>query len=91
MSTNEMTIAIKQLRELRRMAEELEAEMESIKDEIKQHMTTQHVDELIGTDWKVTYKTVNSSRFDTKAFRRDHAVMAEKYTKQTSTRRLTIA
>ncbi|MDO4175208.1 MAG: hypothetical protein Q4D42_10640 [Eubacteriales bacterium] len=91
MSTNEMAIAVKQLRELRRMSEELETEMETIKDQIKQHMTMQNVDELIGTDWKVTYKTVNSSRFDTKAFRKDHAVMAEKYTKQTSVRRLTIA
>ena len=90
MSTNEMTIKVQQLRELRRMADELDAEMEAIKDEIKSHMTTQGVDELAGIDWKVTYKTVTGSRFDAKAFRKDHAVMAEKYTRQTTTRRLTI-
>ena len=51
----------------------------------------QGVDELAGIDWKVSYKTVTGTRFDAKAFRKDHAVMAEKYTRQTTTRRLTIA
>lgn len=83
MRTNEMTIKIQQLRELRRMADELDAEMESIKDEIKAHMTAADVTELTGIDWKVTYKTVTGSCFDAKAFRKDHAVMAEKYTCQT--------
>ena len=71
--------------------DELDAEMEAIKDEIKAHMTIQGVDELAGIDWKVSYKTVTGTRFDAKAFRKDHAVMAEKYTRQTTTRRLTIA
>lgn len=90
MSTNEMTNAVNQLRELRRMADELEAEMETIKDAIKAHMSTADLEELTGTDWKITYRTVAGSRFDTKAFRRDHAKMAEQYTRQTSTRRLTV-
>ncbi len=91
MSTNEMSSKVNQLRELRRMADELAAEMESIKDEIKAHMTTAGVDELAGTDWKVTYRVVTGSRFDAKAFRKDHAKMAEKYMRQTSTRRLVLA
>lgn len=54
-------------------------------------IAAERVDELAGIDWKVTYKTVTGSRFDAKAFRKDHSAMAEKYTRQTTTRRLTIA
>ena len=64
MSINEMNSKIKELRELRRMANELAAEMESIQDSIKQHMTAAGVDTVSGTDWKVTYKTVISSHID---------------------------
>lgn len=38
MSTNEMDSKVKELRELRRMADELAAEIEAIQDQIKGHM-----------------------------------------------------
>ena len=85
-----MTELIKNYRELKRMMDELQEEMDGVKAAIAAEMTTAGVDTMTGNDWKVTYKTVNSSRFDTKAFRKDHAVMAEKYTKQTSSYRLTV-
>ena len=56
MSIIDMDSKIKELRELRRMADELTAEMESITDSIKRHMDAEGVDTLNGTDWKVTYK-----------------------------------
>lgn len=55
MSIIDMDSKIKELRELRRMADELTAEMESITDSIKRHMDAEGVDTLNGTDWKVTY------------------------------------
>lgn len=70
MSINEMDSKIKELRELRRMADELAAEMEAIQDSIKAHMDTEGVDTINGTDWKVTYKAVTSSRLDTNALKR---------------------
>lgn len=90
MSTLEINQAVDQLRELRRMADELEAEIEAVRDRIKAHMSAAQLEELTGKDWRITYKAVTSSRFDAKAFRKEHAVMAEKYTKQTTTRRLTV-
>lgn len=86
-----MNEKIKELRELKRMKEELEAAMDAIKDEIKSIMTESNQEEMTGTDWKVTYKSVTSSRFDSKAFKADHAKLAELYTRTTATRRLTIA
>lgn len=53
MSINEIDSKIKELRELRRMADELAAEMEAIQDSIKAHMDTEGMDTINGTDWSV--------------------------------------
>ena len=49
MSTHEMDSKIKELRELRRMADELAAEIETITDSIKDEMAAREVDELTGS------------------------------------------
>ena len=79
MSINEMDSKIKELRELRRMADELAAEMETIQDSIK------------GTDWKVTYKAVTSSRLDANALKKALPDLAQQFTKTTTARRFCIA
>lgn len=73
MSINEMDSRVKELRELRRMADELAAEIESITDSIKADMDAEGVDTINGVDWKVTYKTVTASRLDTNAFKKGSA------------------
>lgn len=82
---------VKALRELRRMADELAAEIETIQDEIKAAMTAQGVDELRGTDWKASWKAVTTSRFDNKAFKADHADLYSHYSKASTTRRFCVA
>ena len=69
MDRTELNSKVKELRELRRMAEEIAADIETITDEIKQEMTAQGVDTLAGDDWKATWKPVQSARFDSKAFK----------------------
>ena len=64
MSNTEIQSKVNELRELRRMADELTAEIESIQDAIKAHMTAIDADTLAGADYKITWKTVTSSRFD---------------------------
>ena len=87
MSINEMDSKIKELRELRRMADELAAEMESI----KAHMDAEGVDTINGTDWKVTYKAVTSSRLDANALKKALPDLAQQFTKTTTARRFCIA
>lgn len=82
---------IHELRELRRMADELTAEMESITDSIKRHMDAEGVDTLNGTDWKVTYKAVTSSRLDTTALKKALPDLTAQFTKTTTARRFCIA
>ena len=91
MSINEMDSKIKELRELRRMADELAGEIESITDSIKAHMDAEGVDTISGTDWKVTYKAVTSARFDSTAFKKAMPDLAEAFTKTTTSKRFCIA
>ena len=91
MSINEMDSKIKELRELRRMADELTAEIDSIQDSIKQHMDTAGVDSINGADWKVTYKAVTSSRIDTGALKKALPDVAAAFTKTTTARRFCVA
>lgn len=91
MSNTEMNSKIKELRELNRMADEIAAEIEAIKDSIKAEMTAQNTDTLTGTDWKVTYKAVESSRFDSTAFKKNHAELYEQFTKKTTSKRFVLA
>ena len=91
MNINDMDSKIKELRELRRMADELTVEMESITDSIKRHMDAEGVDTLNGTDWKVTYKAVTSSRLDTTALKKELPDLTAQFTKTTTARRFCIA
>lgn len=91
MSTNELTSKVKELKELKMMAEELAAEITAIEDTIKAEMTARETDELITGEYKIRWKKVVSNRFDTTAFKKTHADLYEQYTKTTETRRFTVA
>ena len=90
MSINELTAKVTELRELRRMAEELDAEIAAVQDSIKEHMTAQGVDELRGTDYKITWRSITSTRFDSKALRAELPEIAERFTRTTTTKRFTL-
>ena len=91
MSIKEIQSKVNELRELRRMADELAVEMESITDSVKRHMDAEGVDTLNGTDWKVTYKAVTSSRLDTTALKKSLPDLTAQFTKTTTARRVCIA
>lgn len=91
MSKPELNSKVKELRELRRMADEIAAEIEAIIDNIKQEMAAQDVDTLAGDDWKATWKPVNSARFDTKAFKAAMPDLYNRFTRSTETRRFVLA
>ena len=87
MSNTEIQSKVNELRELRRMADEIE----SIQDTIKAHMTAIDADTLTGADYKITWKTVTSSRFDSTAFKKAMPELAERFTKSSTSRRFTVA
>ena len=89
MSIHEITAKAKELKELKRMAEELAAEISEIEDSIKAEMGDR--EELIAGEYKITYKTVSSSRFDSKGLKAELPELAERFTLKTSYRRFVVA
>lgn len=88
MSNPNLEPKVKELMELRRMKEELDAEIAQIEDEIKQTMGNEET--LIAGVFKVTWKTISSSRIDTTAFKKALPEIASRFMKQTTTRRFQI-
>ena len=88
MSTTEIQTKARELKELKLMQEELAAEISAIEDALKAVMGEQ--EELVCGEYKLTYQTVTSSRFDSTRFKKDHAELAAAYTKATSYRRFSV-
>ena len=90
MSQIEIVAAVEELQQLRRMREELETEITALQDRIKAHMTAAGADQLTAGAFKVSWKPVTGSRFDTAAFRKAMPELAERFTRTTSCRRFTV-
>jgi len=88
MSITEITAKVTEYQELKRMLEEIEAEMTALQDEIKAHMGDSEL--LMAGPYKVTYKNVTSSRVDTTALKKALPDIAAQYTKTTTVRRFTV-
>ena len=88
MSNPNMETKVKELLELKRMKEELEAEITSMEDEIKAVMGEEET--LLAGAFKVTWTPYTSSRFDSVKFKKDYAELAAAYTKTTTTRRFSV-
>ena len=82
---------MKELAQYTRMAEEIAATVEGLKDQLKQYMNENQLDTITGAEHKATYKTVTSSRIDTAALKKGHPDIIAAYTKQTETKRFTFA
>ena len=91
MSTIELNGVAHNLMEVRAMIKELEAEAEDLTDQIKAVMVERGEEVLTGDGWKASWKNVNSQRFDSKAFKADHADLYSQYSKATTTTRFLIS
>lgn len=84
---NNLDSLMREIAEYTRMAEEVSATLDSLKDILKKHMEENGLDSIAGNEHKASYKAVTSSRIDTTALKRDMPEIAAKYTKTTETRR----
>ena len=91
MSMSELESKVTDLRELRRLQEELAAEIAAAEDTLKEYMTTNGVDELHGPSFKITWKEVASYRLDGKALKMASPELWQRFSKQTTTRRFVLA
>ena len=91
MATNELITKLNELTELRKMAKDLNAEIEALQDAIKAHMAEVDTDTITAGAFKVTWKPVTSTRIDTTALRKDLPEIWQEYGKTTTTRRFSVA
>lgn len=91
MSMNELESKVNELRELRRMQDELAGEIAALEDGLKAYMSANNSNELHGPSFKITWKEVTSSRLDSKALKAAVPELWQCFTKQTTARRFVLA
>ena len=88
MSNPSMEATIHELMELKRLKEELEAEIAAAEDAIKAIMGDEEL--LTAGAYKVSWSNVTSSRLDTTALKKALPDIAAAYTKTTTVRRFSV-
>lgn len=81
---------INKLQAIEAQQDELEAQAEALRDEIKEIMETRGVEELHTKNFVVNWKKIVSNRFDTRAFRATMPDLYQQFIRSSSSRRFTI-
>ena len=89
MSTNELEMKCRELRQLQNLIEEAQAEAEAIKDAIKARIGDQET--VQAGEYKITWKPVTTARLDSKALKAALPDVAERFTRTTTVRRFLVA
>ena len=91
MSKIELLAKIELLNKYEAMVEEMKAQADTIRNEIKAEMEGRELEEMIAGQYIIRYTAVLSNRFDTTAFKKVMPEIYKAYTKQVSSRRFTIS
>lgn len=91
MSKIELLAKIELLNKYEAMVEEMKAQADTIRNEIKAEMDARELEEMIAGQYIIRYTAVLSNRFDTTAFKKVMPEIYKAYTKQVSSRRFTIS
>ena len=91
MSQNEMITKVEQLKEWEAILEEAQSEVESLRDCIKAEMLGQGTEELQVGTYIIRWTSVLSTRFDSTSFKKEHAELYKRFTKQIASKRFSIA
>ena len=91
MSKIELLAKIELLNKYEAMVEEMKAQADTIRNEIKAEMDARELEEMIAGQYIVRYTAVLSNRFDTTAFKKVMPEIYKAYTKQITSRRFSIA
>jgi len=89
MTTAEIITKARTLRELQALIEEAQQEAEAIKDALKAEMGD--AEELRAGEYRITWKSVTSSRIDTTALKKAMPDLARQFTRETVSRRFMVA
>ena len=91
MSKIELLAKIELLNKYEAMVEEMKAQADTIRNEIKAEMEAHDLEEMVAGQYIIRYTSVLSNRFDSTAFKKVMPEIYKAYTKQVSSRRFTIS
>ena len=91
MSKKELISKIEYLQELEGFMEEIKAEADGIRDDIKALMLEEGTEEMEVGAYIVRWTSVLSNRFDSTAFKKIYGDLYKAFTKQVSSKRFTIS
>ncbi len=91
MANNELLNKIEALNEWEALMEEAKAEAEALRDELKQEMLERDTEELECGQYIIRWTSVLTQRFDTTSFKKAHIDLYKAFTKQTASKRFSIA
>ena len=91
MSKIELLAKIELLNKYEAMMEEVKAQADTIRNEIKAEMAAHDLEEMIAGQYIIRYTSVLSNRLDSTAFKKVMPEIYKAYTKQVSSRRFTIS
>lgn len=86
-----MISKIEQLREWETLLEEAQSEVEALRDSIKAEMLEQGTEEMQVGAYIIRWTSVLSTRFDSTSFKKEHAELYKRFTKQIASKRFSIA
>ena len=80
MGTIELSNKVMELKELKAFKKEIEKEIELLEDQLKAEMIVRCEDEMDVGVFKLRYKLIKGSKFDSKRFKEDHGDLYTAYT-----------
>ena len=91
MSRNEMVALIEAMNTYDEMAANAKEKADAIRETIKAEMMERDTEELIAGQYIIRWTSVLSNRFDSTAFKKEHADLYKSFTKQVASKRFSIA
>ena len=91
MSKNELVSKIEALHEWEALMEEAKNEVQTLRDSLKAELTDRGVEELEAGQYIIRYTSVLSNRFDTTSFKKIYGDLYKAFTKQTASKRFSVA
>ena len=91
MSKNEMVAMIEAMNNYDELAAKVKAKADALREQLKEEMVRQNVEELIAGAYILRYTPIISNRFDSTSFKRLYADLYKDFTKPVSSRRFSVS
>ena len=91
MTERQIENRVKKLKAIEKQRKDLEAQEKALKEEIKRNMESKGLEELKTKNFIIRWKEIISNTLDSKALKATFPDICEQFTKQSASKRFTIA